>query len=288
MHDRPVAAVLRAELRRIEHRRGDLVVGDVVLRAEQAVGARACKVDGIAKLTGSESYGADAIPTDALRLRVIRSPYHRARFHIGNLKKFLKQNPGIDRVLTAADVPSNGFGIYPGIKDQPVLADGEARFRGEAVAAVIGTCEAVEALDPGRFPVSWKELPPVMGLDAAMAPRAHPVQTGKPDNLLLDGGVRKGDPASAWTACAAIAAGTFETSFVEHAYIEPEAGWAMRIGNRVEIQVTTQTPYMDRDEVALVMKLRPEQVRLVRTGWVGVLAASSTSRCSRSSRSVRG
>jgi len=115
--------------------------------AEQAVGARAGKVDGIPKLTGSESYGADAIPMDALRLRVIRSPHHRARFRIGDLKKFLKENPGIDRVLTAADVPSNGFGIYPGIKDQPVLADGEARFRGEAVAAVIGTCEAVEALD---------------------------------------------------------------------------------------------------------------------------------------------
>ena len=41
-------------------------------------------------------------------------------------------------VLTAADVPSNGYGIYPDIKDQPVLADGEARFRGEAVVAGAG------------------------------------------------------------------------------------------------------------------------------------------------------
>jgi len=108
-----------------------------------------------------------------------------------------------------------------------------------------------------------------MGLDAAMAPRAHPVQAGKPDNLLLDGGVRKGDSAAAWTACAAIAEGTFETSFVEHAYIEPEAGWAMRTGDRVEIHVTTQTPYMDRDEVALVMMLRPDQVRIVPTACGG-------------------
>ena len=34
--------------------------------AGKAVGARAGKVDGIAKLTGAEKYGADAIPADAL------------------------------------------------------------------------------------------------------------------------------------------------------------------------------------------------------------------------------
>lgn len=237
--------------------------------AEQAVGAGAGKVDGIAKLTGSESYGADAIPADALWIRVIRSPHHRCRFRFGDLRAFAARTDGIARILTARDVPSNGFGIYPGIKDQPVLARGEARFRGEAVAAVIGAREAIEALDPERFPVKWEPLPPVMGLDAAMAPRAHWVQAEKPDNLLLDGSVRKGDPASAWADCVAIAEGTFETGFVEHAYIEPEAGWAIRTGDRIEIHVTTQTPYMDRDEVALVLKLKPEQVRIVPTACGG-------------------
>src|SRR5438105_12516425 len=46
----------------------------------KAVGARVPKVDGIAKLDGSEKYGADYIPADALWLKVIRSPHHRARF----------------------------------------------------------------------------------------------------------------------------------------------------------------------------------------------------------------
>jgi CO/xanthine dehydrogenase Mo-binding subunit/aerobic-type carbon monoxide dehydrogenase small subunit (CoxS/CutS family) len=237
--------------------------------AEQAVGARTGKVDGIPKLTGEESFAADAIPADALWLRCIRSPHHRCRFRLGNLAEFVKRTVGIARILTARDVPSNGFGIYPGIKDQPVLAQGEARFRGEAVAAVIGTRDAIEALDTERFPVTWEPLQPVAGLDAAMAPRAHRVQAGKPDNLLLDGGVRKGDPDTAWNGCAAIAEGTFETSFVEHAYLEPEAGWARRIGERIEIHVSTQTPYMDRDEIALVMKLKPGQVRIVPTACGG-------------------
>jgi CO/xanthine dehydrogenase Mo-binding subunit len=237
--------------------------------AGRAVGARAGKVDGVARLTGAERYGADAIPANALRLRAIRSPHHRARFRLGDLAAFVKRTPGIARVLTAADVPRNGFGIYPHIKDQPVLAAGEARFRGEAVAAVIGSREAIEALEPETFPVDWEPLQPVMGLDAAMAEGAALVQAGRPGNLLLDGGVKKGDPASAWARCAAVAEAEIETAFVEHAYIETEAGWARRVGDRIELHVSTQTPYMDRDETALVLGLRPDQVRIVPTACGG-------------------
>jgi CO/xanthine dehydrogenase Mo-binding subunit/aerobic-type carbon monoxide dehydrogenase small subunit (CoxS/CutS family) len=237
--------------------------------AGKAVGARAGKVDGIPRLTGAERYGADGVPPDALWLRVIRSPHHHARFSLGDLDGFVKTTAGLERILTAADVPSNGFGIYPTIKDQPVLAASEARFRGEAVAAVIGTREAIERLDVDAFPVKWEPLPDVAGLDQAMAPGAPLVLPDKPGNLLLDGGVRRGDTRAAWKDCKAVAEGNFETRFVEHAYIEPEAGWARRDGDRIEIHVSTQTPYMDRDEVAIVMKLRPEQVRIVPTACGG-------------------
>ena len=235
----------------------------------RAIGARTPKVDGVAKLTGEERYGADAIPADALWLRVVRSPHHHASFELGDLAAFAAAHPGIERVLSARDVPSNGFGIYPHIKDQPVLADGVARFRGEAVLALVGTRAAVEAVADDELPLRYTALPPVMGIAAAAAPNAPLVQADKPDNILLDGWVRKGDAAAAFASCAAIAEATFETGFVEHAYIEPEAGWARRVGERLEIHVTTQTPYMDRDEMALVMKLRREQIRIVPTACGG-------------------
>ena len=237
--------------------------------AGAAIGARTPKVDGLPKLTGEEQYGADAIPADALWLRVLRSPHHHASFELGDLAAFVAAHPGIARVLSARDVPSNGFGIYPHIKDQPVLAYGVVRFRGEAVLALVGTQAAVEAVPEGEFPIRYTPLPPVMGIDAAAAPRAPLVQADKPGNLLLDGWVRKGDAAAAFASCAAIAEATFDTGFVEHAYIEPEAGWARRAGDRLEIHVTTQTPYMDRDEVALVMKLEREQIRIVPTACGG-------------------
>jgi CO/xanthine dehydrogenase Mo-binding subunit/aerobic-type carbon monoxide dehydrogenase small subunit (CoxS/CutS family) len=236
--------------------------------AGRAVGARAGRVDGPAKLDGREKYGADAIPADALWLRVIRSPHHHALFRFGDLEAF-RAKLGLTRILTAADVPSNGFGIYPHIKDQPVLADGRARFRGEAIAAIVGPRAAVERIASEDFPVTYEPRDAVLGLDAAMAQGAALVQEGKPRNLLLDGTVRKGDARGAFERCAHVAAAEFETAFVEHAYIEPEAGWARRIGDRIEVHVTTQTPYMDRDEVALILKLRPDQVRIVPTACGG-------------------
>ncbi len=237
--------------------------------AGAAVGARVAKIDGVPKLTGAEQYGADAIPADALWLRVLRSPHHHASFELGDLAAFTAAHPGLVRVLSARDVPSNGFGIYPHIKDQPVLADGVTRFRGEAVLALVGTRAAVESVRDAELPVRYTELLPVMGLAAAQAPGAPLVQYDKPGNLLLDGWVRKGDAAAAFAGCAAVAEATFETGFVEHAYIEPEAGWAERAGDRLEIHVTTQTPYMDRDEMALVMKLAREQIRIVPTACGG-------------------
>ena len=242
------------------------------VRAEigAAVGARLAKLDGLPKLTGEESYGADAIPSDALWLRVIRSPHAAARFVLGDLGAFVADRPGIERVLSAADVPFNGYGIYPDIKDQPVLArDGEVRYRGEAVVALIGTRAAVEAVDARDLPVSYEPIAPIVGLDAAMAQGARPVQGGRDGNLLITGNVMKGNVAKALDGSRVTAEGLFETAFVEHAYIEPEAGWARRIGNRIEVSVTTQTPYMDRDEVANILKIRQHQVRIRPTACGG-------------------
>ncbi len=234
--------------------------------AGAAVGARVPRVDGYAKVTGRDSFGADGIPADALWIRGVRSPHPRARFVLGDLEPLRRR---LAAVLTAADVPFNGFGIYPDIKDQPVLADGLVCYRGEAVLALVGERESVLSIRDDEVPIVWTPEPPVMGIDAATAADAPLVQADRPGNLLLEGGVRHGDAAAAFADCAAVAEGTFETAFVEHAYIEPEAGWARRVGDRIEIHATTQTPYMDRDEIANVMRLRPESVRIVPTACGG-------------------
>ncbi len=229
-----------------------------------AVGARAAKVDGAAKLTGSERFGADVAPEDALWLRAVRSPHARARFALGSFAPLRARYPGLVRVLTAADIPgSNRFGIYPTGKDQPALAEGEVRFRGEAMLALVGDAVTLEAITDDDLPIAWERLPPVTGVAAALAPGAPALHADKPDNVLIAGRVARGDVERAIAGAAAVVEGSYRTTFVEHAYIEPEAGYARRVGDRVEIFACTQTPYMDRDELALILGLRPEQVRIV-------------------------
>ena len=232
--------------------------------AQGAVGARIERLDGPKKVDGREQFGADAIPADALWVRAVRSPYHHAAFTLGDMEAFAAGRPEIAKVLVAADVPGrNLYGVIPAFADQPVFAPGIVRHRGEAVAAIVGERTAVEAVDPADFPVSWTNLKPILSLDEALADDAPCLHHNRPGNVLVSGRVAKGDPGHALATCDATVEGRFETSFVEHAYIEPEAGWARRVGDRIEITASTQSPYLDRDDIAAILGLEPEAVRII-------------------------
>ncbi|MGH7186416.1 MAG: xanthine dehydrogenase family protein molybdopterin-binding subunit, partial [Pseudomonadota bacterium] len=111
-------------------------------------------------------------------------------------------------------------------------------------------------------PIDWQSLPK-LDMTAALEPGAPQLHEALPGNILIRGNLKRGDVDAALAASAVTAEGRFETSFVEHGYIEPEAGYARRVGDRIEIFATTQTPYMDRDEVALILGLKPQQVRII-------------------------
>jgi aldehyde oxidoreductase len=238
--------------------------------AGAAVGARLVRLDGKKKVDGTEIFGADEIPAATLGVRVMRCPHHRARFQLGDLDQFVAAHPGLELVLTSKDVPGiDCYGVIPRYADQPVFAHNEARFRGEAVAAVVGQTDALEALDPSEFPVRWEELPPLKTIDDALATDAPRIHAHREENVLVCGRVVRGDVEKALAEADVVVQGEYETGFVEHAYIEPEAGFARRVGDRIEIQACTQSPYMDRDDIAKILGLAPEQVRIIPTAVGG-------------------
>jgi len=238
--------------------------------AGEAVGKRLVRLDGKRKVEGTEIFGADEVPAGALVVHAIRCPYDRARFRLGDLDAFMAAHPGIHRVLTAKDIPGvNCYGVIPRFADQPVFAESEARFRGEAVAAVVGEGEAVETLDPASFPISWQDLPALHTIDAALAPDAVLVHANREGNILVRGRVVRGDVDTALAEADVLVEDSYETGFVEHAYIEPEAGFARRVGDQIEIQACTQSPYMDRADLAKILAIPPEAVRIIPTAVGG-------------------
>jgi aldehyde oxidoreductase len=240
------------------------------LPAEGAVGRRVPRLDGVRKLSGAEIFGADEWPAEALTARAVRSPHAHAAFVLGDVEAFRRAHPGIVVVFAAKDVPgANCFGVISPFADQPVLAERSVRFRGEAVALVVGDNETMRHLDLAMFPVTWSPLPALMTLDEALEEGAERIHAHRPHNILTSGRVARGDVAAGLAAADVVVEGAFETGFVEHAYIEPEAGFARRVGDRIEIQACTQAPYLDREGVAKILGIAPEQVRIIPTAVGG-------------------
>ncbi|MBC7478960.1 MAG: molybdopterin-dependent oxidoreductase [Pseudorhodobacter sp.] len=223
------------------------------------VGQSLPRVDGKLKADG-DSFGADYAPEGALIVKAIRSPHPHADFTLGDLTVYA-QTRGIAAVFTAADIPGlNAFGVIPAFADQPAIAASPARFRGECVALV--AFEPGHLADTSAFPITWTPLPALTHPAQSEALDAPLIHSNRANNQLIEGRVVKGDAAQAINASAHIATGSITTAFVEHAYIEPEAGSAWMEGDVLNIRACTQAPIMDRDDTAAVLNLPLDKVRI--------------------------
>ena len=224
------------------------------------VGVSMTRIDGVPKVHGTELFGDDVAPEGTCVLKVVRCPHHRAQFTFGDLEAYRKET-GLDLILTADDVPGkNCFGVIPGFEDQPMFAEIEARFKDEAVAAVVGPADLVNSLDLSRFPVRFSPLP--HALVPSGASDVDALHEGRMGNILCGGYVSRGDAADAMKMAHVIAEGTFSTGFIEHGYIEPEAAFAQRVGDRIEVFCCTQAPFMNKDGLAILLGLSTDSFRI--------------------------
>ena len=237
--------------------------------ATGAIGDAIARIDGQTKVDGSERFGDDVAPDGALVALVIRSPYPHAVFEFGDLEAVRKID-GIEAVLSAKDVPGdNLFGTIPGFIDQPVFAETQTRFKGEAVALVIGEADTIAAFRIGDFPVTWTQLPAVQDVTEAQANDAPQLHTGHKNNLMCGGFVAHGDMDAGLAEADIVLSGSFETSFVEHAYIEPEAGYAEMVEGRLHLHICTQSPVMNQEALANILACDEDNIRIVPTAVGG-------------------
>ena len=243
---------------------GSPVIDGVMPAAGKAIGAAVERLDGRAKVDVSERFGADSWPEGALLVRAIRSPHYLADFTFGDLDGWVAGHPQIEAVVTAADIAGiNRFGVIPPFADQPALAEGTARFRGEAVALVVGYAEWLAGADLSGFPVAWQEREAAIEVVAARASGAAQLHPGRDGNLLVTGRVKSGDGAHGLATADAVVSAAIDTPYVEHAPIEPEAGCAWMEGDVLAISACTQAPVMDQEDTAKILGLPLEKVRII-------------------------
>ncbi len=245
----------------------DAVAG-AVARTNRAngvsVGQSIRRLDGRAKVNGTERFGADVGPKDALLVRAVRSPHFHARFFFGDIAAWRAAHPGLKAVLTAKDIPGqNRYGAIPHLADQPAIAEDIARYNGECVALVVGPVDLVETIDLSTFPVTWEPLTASVTEAEGKAADAPQVHSNRPGTVLISGRVVTGDPEKALAEAFHVAEGSFQTSYVEHAYIEPEAGVAWMDRDTLVIEACTQAPVMDQEDTARVLGLPLDKVRII-------------------------
>lgn len=234
----------------------------------RAVGSPVERLDGLPKLLGTEAFGGDVSRKNTFLVKAIRSPFARAKFDLSKLDQWAKAHGCL--ALTANDIPGqNRFGVIPSFADQPALADGETRFAGEAVALIVGLEDSVERLELRDAPIQWTELQSATQTTEATEAGAARLHATRPGNTLITGHVKSGDADLALDIAAHVVTGEMETGYVEHAYIEPEAGIAWFDGEVLVIHVCTQAPYMDRDDTALILDMPKDAVRIVPTAAGG-------------------
>ncbi len=133
-------------------------------------------------VTGAGQYVEDVRLTDLLHVGVFRSPYPHARLVSLDVTQ-ARQAPGVVDVLTGADVEGLGHvDVAPFVPDvkqvhHPLLVVDEARYTGEAVAAVLADdpMHARDALD--LIDAEWEPLPVASTVEEAVAegaPLVHP------------------------------------------------------------------------------------------------------------------
>jgi CO/xanthine dehydrogenase Mo-binding subunit len=221
------------------------------------IGTSPPRPDGLAKAAGTARYADDLQLPGMIFGATVRSPHAHAkidavRFHRGRA-------PEGAVCITAADLAAlpgpNGVQLLD--DSWPVLADGEVRHVGQAVALVaaptrLGALAARDAVE-----VVYTPLAPVLTLEEAVD---HPP--------LSEIELVEGDVEAALAAAEVVVEGTWATGHQEHIYIEPHAMTAWledeggEGGGTLTVVGTMQCPYYVHKALKHVFGLADERVRV--------------------------
>jgi carbon-monoxide dehydrogenase large subunit len=156
------------------------------------VGQSVLRKEDDALIRGKGRYTDDHAPSASMHALVLRSPHAHANFTIDVSRA--RGLPGVAAIYTADDV--SGLGDLPCLFNlevnpftgppYPILAKGEVRHVGDAVAFVVAGSidqarDAIEAIE-----VQWTPLPAVTGVVNAVKKGAPQVWPNHPGNVLFD------------------------------------------------------------------------------------------------------
>ena len=230
--------------------------------AEPVMGARTPRLDAPGKVTGSVKYAADMELPNMLHMSVLRSPHAYAKIISIDATRAL-EIPGVEIVLTAADVPGiDNFGVF--IEDQPIMARDYVRYTGEAIAAVAAETLDLAIAATRLIKVEYEVLEGVFDPHLALKDGAPQLHQFAKNNITKHTKIRKGDVEDGFEKADLIVEETYQTAKIEHAYLEPEAGLAyVESDGCVTVHSPSQNITHHRHALAKILGRPINKVRMI-------------------------
>ncbi|MGB9867657.1 MAG: xanthine dehydrogenase family protein molybdopterin-binding subunit [Bacillota bacterium] len=224
------------------------------------------------RVTGRTKFAVDMKLPGMLYAKVLRSPVARARIEEIDATE-ARNTPGVVWVLTFQDFNGRVPRFGPVIEDQPILADGQVRYHGEPVAAVVACDEHAADVGLSGIRVRYEQLPPVVTLEDALAPGSPLVHAaferpGNPfaeTNILQEWKYGWGNVESAEEQCSLVIENTYWFPPVFHFSLEPYTCLAQADSEGVTVWSPVQHPFLLRKVIASSLGLPVAKVRVVST-----------------------
>jgi selenium-dependent xanthine dehydrogenase len=227
----------------------------------QGIGGRQEKYEAWETAIGRRPFVAD--------LRIPGMAYGALKFCDHARAKILKVDseaaekmPGVLRVFTAADIPGERLtGLI--VADWPLMiAAGEtSRTGADVLAGVVASSEAAARAAVHAIKVEYEVLEP---LTDVLQAENSPIRVHEKGNLLETCRIQRGDDVDKILADSAyVASGVFRTQMIEHAFLETEAAVALPEDGGVRLYSQGQGVYEDRRQVASLLGLPLEKVRVI-------------------------
>lgn len=242
------------------------------------IGESTLRPDGTLKVTGEFAYSSDMWHEDMLWGHTLRSTTAHAEIRSIDTAEALA-TPGVYAVLTYDDLPAavKNYGLE--IKDTPALAHGRVRHHGEPVALVAADHPETARRAAAKIRVDYAELPVVTDEASATAPGAPLLHEDRDDhyglhvphpNVVHRQPIVRGDAAAAAARADVTVRGEYVFGMQDQAFLGPESGLAVPAEDGgVDLYVATQWLHNDRAQMAPVVGLPEEKIRMTLSGVGG-------------------
>jgi len=230
--------------------------------SKSVIGKRLPRIDAVPKVTGEAKYTVDLKMPGMLYGKILRSPHAHAL--IKSIDTSAAESlPGVRCVITGKDVPQNLFAFYQWQADKTMLCTDKVRYVGDEVAAVAAVDQDTAEEAVSLIKVEYEPLPAVFSVDEAMLPDAPLVHENE-GNVAWSVKRLIGDPDKAFAECDVVIEDEYFTREAAHTCFEVNncvAYWDP--SGRVTVWTVTQAPHTVRQEVARILGIPRENVRIV-------------------------